>query len=258
MNTDYDITLLEKYFDRELTENEMIEFQDRLLTDMSFKALVDKEKVLVQQIRQAGLQKDLRYLETLEKNLSNPKSIDGKTTGLFWRYAIAAAIVGILITVGVMVYSPKESSEELFQAYFKPYTNVFDPTKRGSKPTESTQITDSTQRSKAFKAYDAGDYQKAADHFTRAYKEKPEAGVLLLLGNCNLILNNTQEAEKNFNTLYKDFDELDIQAKWFLSLCYLKDGDIDKARKELNELGETEVFYAEKAKELLKKELLKK
>jgi TolA-binding protein len=251
MNTDYDITLLEKYFDRELTEIEMAEFQDRLQTDMSFKALVDKEKILIQQIRQKGLQKDLRYLESLEKTLSDPKARN--LNHFVWRYAAAAAIAGILVTVGVFLYSPKESSEELFQAYFKPYTNIFEFKVRGLEDSVQTPTPAQAQRSEAFDAYDAGDYKKAAALFTIAYQEKPESGVLFLLGISNLAIGNTKEAENNFITLSKDFDDLDIQAQWYLSLCYLKAGDTERARKILNELGGTEVIYTERAKELLKK-----
>jgi hypothetical protein len=67
------------------------------------------------------------------------------------------------------------------------------------------------------------------------------------------MLGNTQEAQENFVTLIQDFDELDLQAKWYLSLCYLKSGDRENARKLLKELGETEISYASKAKELLEK-----
>ena len=110
-----------------------------------------------------------------------------------------------------------------------------------------------TKRTEAFQAYEQGEYQKAAAMFSTLLKEKEEPGVLLLLGNCNLILGNVEEAKQNFTTLNSDFDELDIQAKWFLGLCYLKSGDVEKARTMLTELGQTEISYADKAKELLEK-----
>jgi hypothetical protein len=246
MNNDYDITLLEKYIDRELTESELHEFQARLLTDMSFKAMVDKEKILIGQIRREGLQKDLHYLKSLEKTLSKPRSGSLTIGGFSWHYAIAAAIVGVLVIVGLMVYSPKPTPEELFVAYFKPITNIVEPIDRGSNPSAPTT------RSEAFQAYEANDYQKAALLFTELNKQKQEAGILLLLGNSNLMIGNISEAERNFTTLSRDFDEYDLQAQWYLSLCYLKMEDVERARAILNELGNTEVIYADKAKELLK------
>ena len=44
-----------------------------------------------------------------------------------------------------------------------------------------------------------------------------------------------------------------MQAKWYLSLCYLKSGETEKAQAILKELGATEISYATKARELLEK-----
>ena len=96
------------------------------------------------------------------------------------------------------------------------------------------------------------DYQKAADGFKALLKEKPEPGVLLLLGNANLMLGNIEEAQNNFLTLIKNFDELDGQAKWYLGLSYLKQGQKEKAKLILQELGDPEITYSKKANELLK------
>ena len=74
-----------------------------------------------------------------------------------------------------------------------------------------------------------------------------------MLGNTNLMLGQVTEAKENFVTLINDFDDMDLQAKWYLSLCYLKSDDRENARKMLRELGQTEISYASKAKELLEK-----
>ena len=67
------------------------------------------------------------------------------------------------------------------------------------------------------------------------------------------MLDHTADAQKNFSTLIRDFDDLDLQAKWYLALSYLKSDDRENARKMLRELGETENSYASKAKELIEK-----
>jgi tetratricopeptide (TPR) repeat protein len=108
-------------------------------------------------------------------------------------------------------------------------------------------------RSEAFQAYEQGNYQKALDGFNSILKDGNDPGVLLLTGNCNLILGNISEAKNNFRVLIKDYKEHDTQAKWYLSLCYLKEGDVDRAKMMLEELSGTEISYANKAKELLKR-----
>jgi hypothetical protein len=65
-------------------------------------------------------------------------------------------------------------------------------------------------------------------------------------------LNNIEKAKDNFITLSQDYDDLDLQAKWYLSLCYLKNNETEKAKEILEELGETDITYAIKARELLK------
>ncbi|MEJ0032187.1 MAG: hypothetical protein WDO15_18245 [Bacteroidota bacterium] len=67
-----------------------------------------------------------------------------------------------------------------------------------------------------------------------------------------MILSHDNEAKNNFLTLIRDFDVLDEQAKWFLSLCYLKSGESEKAKLIWEELGDPKITYSEKAKHLLK------
>lgn len=251
-----DITLIEKYFDAELSDAEISALTARLKTDENLKMMFDREKVLVDAIRYDGFQEDLRYLKDLDVTLQEQDEIrnDTEERGNVipinspvkkWYYLVAAGLVGVLIAAKILFTSYSESPDQLFEAYFTPYPNMFEPTVRGTG-TVST-------RSEAFQAYEQGNYQKAATLFNELIKSKKEPGVLLLLGNSNLILGHLDEAKQNFTTLNKDFDELDIQSKWYLSLCYLKSGDVERAKNMLRELGKTEISYATKAKELLEK-----
>lgn len=245
MNAENDIALVEKYFDEELSAAEMQHFTERMKSDESFKTLVEQEKTLISAIRFQGMTDDLQYLKNLESTLDTSKIVPLHAPSSRKWYFAAAAAVALIVVLAKVFITPSPSSEELFQAYYKPYPNLFEPTVRGEVKV--------TKRTEAFQAYEQGEYQKAAAMFSTLLKEKEEPGVLLLLGNCNLILGNVEEAKQNFTTLNSDFDELDIQAKWFLGLCYLKSGDVEKARTMLTELGQTEISYADKAKELLEK-----
>ena len=247
MNNDYDIALVEKYFDNELTETESAEFSERLNADHAFKQLVAREKTLIQGVRLEGLSRDLRFLKSLEQDLAKkPEPVWNHKT---W-YAIAASFsIVVAVAAGLLTLNSKSTSDELFAQYYdKPYpTSVFNESNtRGSETVVS-------KRSQAFEAYDREDYAQAAQLFSELLKTKQEPELLLLLGNANLKLGHVEQAKQNFITLITDFDELDIPGKWFLSLCYLKSGDVDNARKVLEELGAMEVSYATKAKELLKK-----
>jgi hypothetical protein len=239
-----DIALVEKYFDEELSNSERDNFNLRMQTDQNFKSLVEQEKILINAIRHHGMREDLQFLKRLEETLDDKKTVRFNGNSRKWYYVAAAAVIAFVIMAKVF-YTPTPSSDELFQAYFKPYPNLFEPTVRGDVKT--------TSRTEAFQAYERGDHAQAVVLFNDLLKLKKEPGILLLLGNSNLILGNIEEAKDNFITLNSDFDELDIQSKWFLSLCYLKSGDIERASSILKELGNTEISYATKAKELLEK-----
>ena len=245
-HSDADIALVEKYFDSELNDAELKNFTMRMESDENFKSLVEQEKVLIAAVRYEGAVSSLKYLEDLELKLQKETPIRLSSGSVKWYYYAAAAVVGIMVVVAVFMNNFKNQPDELFQAYFTPYPNMFEATTRSNEA-------DGSKRKDAYQAYDQGDYQKAATLFKDLLKDNKEAGIVLLLGNSNLILGNVEEAKANFIALDNDFDELDMQAKWYLSLCYLKSGETEKARAILKELGDTEISYATKARELLEK-----
>ncbi|SHG95834.1 Tetratricopeptide repeat-containing protein [Chryseolinea serpens] len=239
-----DMTLVERYFDADLDDADMQEVTRRVETDDSFRALFEREQLLILVIRYQGQHDKLRYLKKMERHLSQDIHRAPTLSLRYWPYLVAAAVVGVLVALFVWLAVPKDS-DKLFQAYFKPYPNMFEPGVRSVRET--------TQRRQALRAYELGDYETAARGLKQAYHDHPEPGLLLLLGNANLSLGHVPEAEENFNALIKNYDDLDLQAKWYLSLCYLKQGDVERAKIMLKELGATEISYASKAKELFEK-----
>src|SRR5690606_12533368 len=241
MNTEYDIDLVERYFDNELSEGESALVDKRLKTDAEFKAIFDRERALIRSIRAAGLSRDLQLLKEIERGISaanrgNVRSIQP------WYYAAAAAVV-LIVVATVWLFPNGETPDELFNDYFTPVSNTFSPALRGDTPSQP----------QAFMYYDQGDYATAASLFGEMLAEKADPDVLLLSANANLAAGNTIVAEENLLTLIRDFDDYDTPAKWYLGLCYLKQGNVDKARAVLEELGQREVFYTGQAKELLQK-----
>ena len=243
-STEHDITLMERYFDSELSAEEMATFSARLQHDEIFRSLVEREKIIIGAIRNQGLLDNLHYLKSVEEKIQGNHAHPSFASIRTWYYYAAAAVVVLLIAVKVLLPS-QQNTDDLFAEYFKPYPNVFEPTVRGTDMT--------TKRTEAFQAYEKKNYKQAALLFNELLAAKKESEVLFLLGNTNLMLGQVTEAKENFVTLINDFDDMDLQAKWYLSLCYLKSDDRENARKMLKELGESEISYASKAKELLEK-----
>lgn len=238
-----DIELIEKFFDEGLSAYEAENFERRLHTDDSFRALVEQEKYIIGAIRVQGLKDELDQLKRLEAGLLDPRVELSGSGNRRW-YILAAAVI-VLAIVARFALMPAVTTADLYKDNFRPYLNVFEPTVRG-------EARDSN-RSAAFKAYDKKDYAQAAALFRALLASGPDAEALLLLGNSNLMLGNTDEAITNFTELSRSSTELSIQAKWFLSLAYLKNDNEQAALPLLKELASTDASYASKAAEILKK-----
>ncbi len=240
-HTLHDIELIERYFDNNLTETENDQMQDRLNKDMEFQKLFTQEKLLINTIRSQAAQKNLNYLKEIEHSFNQPTLRYFKEN---WYYFAAAACIALIALV-VIWPQHKDTPEDLYAAYFKPHPNVFEPSLRSTG--------DVTARKQAFQAYEQGDYQRASLLLSALIKENKEPGMLMLLGNSNLVLGKTAESKQNFMDLITNYDDLDLQAKWYLSLCYLRNGEIEPTRKLLKEIVNTDFEYSSKADELLKK-----
>ncbi|MEJ1239755.1 tetratricopeptide repeat protein [Chryseolinea sp. T2] len=243
-HTDKDIELIEKYFDEDLSEYEMESFERRLKTDDIFRSLVEQEKYIIGAIRMQGLKDDLEQIKKIEAGLKDPIAPSGNIPGSRTWYLLAAAVVAIII-VARFALTSSVTTQDLYEDNFRPYPNVFQPAVRGQQ-----QVDDRTE---AFKAYNKSDFFRAATLFRAILERGNDPESLLLLGNCNLVLGNTDAAIANFSELNRTSPELSMQAKWFLALAYLKNGDESQATPLLQQIAATDASYADKAKSVLEK-----
>jgi tetratricopeptide (TPR) repeat protein len=245
-NNIHDIEWIERYLTFDLSPEERQWMEKRMDLEPGLKSKFQKYKQLIAGIRYNHLQNKLKELKSLENSLPPVEVKEARFVQFsdYWKPLAAVASLALLITTYILINTPPKP-QELYDQYFQPYPNVFEPTLRDMNDQALSA------RTLGFRAYDQANYVKAATLFKEALAEKEEPGILLLLGNANLVLGNVEEAQNNFLTLIKDFDELDAQAKLYLGLSYLKQGESKKARLILQELGDPEATYSKKAKELL-------
>jgi tetratricopeptide (TPR) repeat protein len=239
-NDSHDIELIERYFDNELSEPESQALLNRLKEDQQLNKLFEQEKLLISAIRFKAISNNLQYLKQVEGSVG--KGIKKDSQKAWFPYAIAACII-LLIVASVSLWPGRQDTGDLYADYFEPFPNVFQPTLRTQNVVNL--------RTEAFSAYEEGNYLRASELFTKVVQENPDPGVLMLLGNANLMIEKPKLAEQNFNDLIDQYDELDVPAKWFLSLTYLKMRETEKARSVLTEVVRAESPYASKAKALL-------
>lgn len=239
----HDIELIERYFDHDLSREELVMLEARLINDPGLKKVFEHEKVLVNTIRYGAAQADLAFLREKEKDLSaHERGVFGRR----WYFLAAAATVAIVILV-VFAPSWEQSATDLYEAYVNPYPNVFESNTRARA--------DVSDRSEAFRAYDQGDYERASLLFTNLINDdaaNKDAGVLMLLGNANLMIGKNAAARANFTDLLTNYDEYDTEAKWYLGLVHLRQGEEADARKYFEEVAATEGVFSERATRILK------
>jgi TolA-binding protein len=242
----HDIDLIQRYLDRSLTDTEKASLEERLKNEPVLKTMYLEHQQLIKGIRYSYLQTRLQQLRALENSLPQIAPVKkGKQVWLvtYWKQATAIAASVALFAIAFMLWNQSATPQELYAGHFKAYPNVFEPITRGEA--------NPSKRTEAFAAYEAGNYTKAAALFTELLAEKEEAGMLMLLGNCYLVLGNTAEARNQFIRLINDFDDLDNQAKWYLGLSYLKEGDVKTAQLIFQELSNSEFSYSARARKLL-------
>ena len=235
----HDIELIERYFDDTLSSEETRTFKDKLKMDFDFQRLFHHEKILIHAIRYQAARRDLDFLKEIESSIQKAKERPWIPRSYF---AVAACVT--LIALALWAPWDIKNSEGLFKSYFQPHPNIFEPTLRGEA--------DNTLRSQAFQAYEEQDYERASSLFNELLKKEQDAGMLMLLGNSNLVLGKISEAKENFSYLIAHSNDLEIPAKWYLALCYLRTEDKSGATPLLKDVQVSQTPYASKARELLR------
>lgn len=248
-----DIDMTERFLNGKMAEEEKISFETRLNTDPSLGKLVEDLRLMIEGIKVSAMQTTqeeksdrLRFVaEIMDLEKDEQLPVPSNVVPPYRNKYVWLAAAALLLFTFSFFFNKTQEPQQLFAANFEPYPNVFEPTVRGGTENKSDA------RTLAFSAYDRGDYNLAAKLFSDLLNKKEESGILLLAGNANLATDNLNDAQNDFLTLIKDFDELDAQAKWYLALTYLKKGEIGKARLILLELENPTFTYSEKAENVL-------
>lgn len=228
--------LIEKYFEQSLSVEEQIEFERLLKADEDFKKEFDFEnnlkKAFLLNERQALKQKLSSFDEVKTVKINNKK----------WFYAAACLFAVIGFSVWFSLQQP--NNDELFNTYYQTYPNVVAPSIRGAE--------EKNLKTKAFAAYDEGNYQTAAQLFAQLYKIDKSDYALLYQA---VALIELKELEAAKQTLKKLDDaknsEYTPYYKWYLALVELKTNEKEKAIVRLKELATKENPMQQMAKKLL-------
>ena len=245
MQTNFE--MIERYIDGELEGKQLLEFEELLSTDPDVK----REYELSRQVNQAVMEDDIMALrETMEymyEEDSKVKRIPTVFTKRKFYYASASA--ALLIAAGGLVQqleNPDLESTTVYNKYYTPY-EVTVTYRSGNTETDRLLLN-------ALERYEEQDYEHALVLFEEVLEgRKNDMAVNLYSGISYMEEEKYQKATKSFNHIISDKDNLFIeQAKWYLSMCYLKTEKSEKAEEILHEIINEESYYKEQASKVLK------
>lgn len=259
MNIEDDI-LIERFFKKELSENEKISFLKRLKVDNDFKEYFLIEKQLWQTLNDKEWSfientnaKDVKEYEELFKsieikkikesiNVANKKYKNSKNLKRFI-YSSAAVLV-LFFSIFMLDLSKEKSVEELYTFHIE----------QESLPTLANRGND-VQYEKLIKAqefFEKKEYKKSIAIFSEELKTKNESSVVYLyIAIAQIETNQFSEAEITLDNLINS-DFIDAQkGYWLKSLLYLKSNNLDKSKEELQKIINNSFYKKEEAKILL-------
>jgi len=255
------IELIERYLEGELSPGELGEFEQRLKNEPGLDEEIEVFKILTNGIRYSGQKSSMRdKLEKLEASLPDVPSEDVQSEEEeakvvpMWRNRMVASIAATFLILAVSTYlvmdvfSPADH-EELFAQHFQPY-----PIMDGSLT--RTQPESLSEKQLAYVAYEAENFKLAIKRLEALLAQGENAALMFYLGNAYLASGDAEQAIVHFDqVLESDSNLLIPRAKYYLSLCYLKMGNIDKSKEILEDLktsGQSFKTYSEKAEEILR------
>ena len=159
--------------------------------------------------------------------------------------AAVAASVSIIIAVGI--FPPKIDQDRLFDRYYVP-VEASDYSQRGEVNEMYRDI------AMGINYYVEGNYKQSIDQFSKlALDPAIQSEVQFFTGLSYLGLGQYQSAQNILESVLDGDHRYQPETLWYLSLCYLKTGEFDKANALLGQLEIYDGLYKKGAQTLRKK-----
>lgn len=239
--------LITKYLEGELDALSATRFEEELKTNAMLRAELELYREVDEALADTEVM-DLRMqLDDLRQN--HGEEIFAAPGRRMNRRALIAVAATVALLVGFSAVNLLwfKSGQKIADSYFQPYEIT--STNR-SAPTDA----DRTLRV-AMEKYQNRNYKEAVVLFEKLLDNDPDQMVTQFYkGISNFEIAEYQDAGKSFSKVIEHDDNLYIeQAKWYLGFCYLKTEEKEKAIKQFTEIANSDSYYSEKAKKILRK-----
>lgn len=233
------------YFNGKLSEEEIQSFQDQYDNNPDFKQLADQIEVEILGIRSHGREQLKSKFESWEKDVNHSNADKGVSTFPYLKISIAASFILAILYLGKM-FLPT-GKEDFFLAYYEPYENFEYTSTR-------EEVESSSDKHKAYAAYDAKNYANAAQFFDKVISANPsDVPAIFFRGLCQMEMQFYEKGLNDLGAVVESDDPYYSEAAlWYMSLIEVKLDHQDNATQYLEKLRSSK-DYQVKAQELLEK-----
>jgi len=240
------IELIERYYNENLSPEELDFFNEQLVKDSVFAEEVKQfdfvfkgiDAVRSQELKQQFIAYEQKYLAKNKKSR-------------FMQFATSqfsvAAVCSVFLLIGSTLFlftNSNSNSEVLYSQYFEPYPNVIAPTTR-------TLNQDLSDVYIAMSEYDAMNYSKAIVAFDELLDHSGLKNEILFYKAVSLMSSGNHKAAKAQLELMTEYGEFKNQRKWYLALASLQLEEFKETEHLLNEIVGDQSSYSVFAKEML-------
>jgi predicted Zn-dependent protease len=240
---------IQDYVHGHLNEVDHKAFEQKLATDASLRNEVEEYKNLQKSIQIAERKSLKERLQQLDQQdtANDSTQIEPFIKRLRpYLLPLAAASVIFIALIGKDYFFSSVSDDDLYATFYSSYPNTLQPITRGTeKPNAET---------KAFIAYESGDYKTASDLFKKILKSKTDPDLKFYYSMSLLNSGNDKKALPLLNELKKDSTLYIPQTYWYAALIELKNGNKQRSKELIDSLQLLNAdFKTEAAMELEKK-----
>ncbi len=239
MITEKDIELIESYLAGKLSQAALAETERRLQSDQGFRMQVEIMRDLPVAIKSESAE----FREDLKKVLEEGKTKTRKVRRLSMTNIILAVAAAVTLLLAVNFLLSEPSPDELYAAHFVvPQENL---------TVRNEQIHD-THLLEAVKAYSAGNFDLASQHFQSFLAANPEhQAARFFYGMSQMANEDYSHALQTLKILQDDPGIYDQSLQWYLGLLNLKLGKTSEALTYFEVLSSSENSYREESASIL-------
>jgi tetratricopeptide (TPR) repeat protein len=238
---------IERFNAGEMNEAERKWFLKELESNEKLRNEVELRKKTEMILRDHEVIKLRNKLTEIERIRAAEKPVKNPVKRISLRYAAAVAGFILVGSMALYLYGRSLTADDILDRFYKSY--------EVTTPSRSQQAILNSDYSTGIEYFNIHDYRNAALYFSKVLDSDDKyMESTFLNGISNFEVRNYPDAKTSFIKVIGNDDNLFIEdAQWYLALCYMRTGEMEKAAGQLTFIKNSESIHRRDAKSILRK-----